>query len=174
MGIKATYRTEENLAVNAECAARRNHLRHLLELVCQSIFGRKGRLVEQHDARVHAQRAGDRHALLLAAGELARIFVRLLGDLHPLQEVHGDLLGLLLRHLAHPDRRERAVFEDRQVREEVEVLEHHADLAAHLVDLLQVVGELDAVDDDLALLVLLQPVDAADHRRLARARTARR
>ena len=53
------------------------------------------------------------------------------------------------------------------MREQVEVLEHHADFAAHLVDLLQVVGELDAVDDDLALLVLLQPVDAADHRRLA-------
>ena len=53
------------------------------------------------------------------------------------------------------------------MREEVEVLEHHADLAADLVDLLQVVGELDAVDDDLALLVLLQPVDAADHGRLA-------
>ena len=49
------------------------------------------------------------------------------------------------------------------MREQVEVLEHHADLAAHLVDLLQVVGELLAVDDDLALLVLLQPVDAADH-----------
>ena len=36
--------------------------------------------------------------------------------------------------------------------------------------LLEVVGELDAVDDDLALLVLLQPVDAADHGRLAGAR----
>ena len=55
------------------------------------------------------------------------------------------------------------------MREQVEVLEHHADLAAHLVDLLQIVGEFLAVDDDLALLVLLQPVDAADHRRLARA-----
>src|SRR6185437_5345052 len=46
---------------------------------------------------------------------------------------------------------------------------HHADLAAHLVDLLQVVGDLDAVDNDAAALVLLQPVDAADHRRFARA-----
>ena len=61
------------------------------------------------------------------------------------------------------------VLQDGQMRKEVEVLEHHADLAAHLVDVLQVVGELDAVDDDAALLVLLQPVDAADHGRLARA-----
>ena len=44
---------------------------------------------------------------------------------------------------------------------------HHADFAAHFVDLLQVVGEFDAINDDLALLVLFQPVDAADHRRFA-------
>ena len=44
------------------------------------------------------------------------------------------------------------------MREQVEVLKHHADLAAHLVDLLQIVGQFLAVDDDLALLVLLQPV----------------
>jgi hypothetical protein len=53
------------------------------------------------------------------------------------------------------------------MRKQVEVLEHHADFAADLVDLLQIVGQFDAVDDDLALLVLFQPVDAADHRRLA-------
>jgi hypothetical protein len=56
------------------------------------------------------------------------------------------------------------------MREQVEVLEHHADLAADLVDALQVIGEFDAVDDDMARLVLLEPVDAADERRLARAR----
>src|SRR6516165_11166255 len=39
---------------------------------------RRGRLVEQHDLRAHAQGARDRHALLLAAGQLARIFVGLL------------------------------------------------------------------------------------------------
>jgi hypothetical protein len=56
------------------------------------------------------------------------------------------------------------------VREQVEVLEHHADFAAHFIDLLQIVGELHAIDDDVALLVFFQPVDAADHRRLAGAR----
>jgi hypothetical protein len=35
------------------------------------------------------------------------------------------------------------------MRKQVEVLEHHADFAADLVDLLEVVGQLDAVDDDL-------------------------
>ena len=56
------------------------------------------------------------------------------------------------------------------MRKEIELLEDHADVAAHLVDLLQVARQLDAVDDDAALLVLLQPVDAADERRLAGAR----
>ena len=70
------------------------------------------------------------------------------GILHPRQVLHRDLFRLLLRHLLHPDRRERAVLQDGEVREQVEVLEHHADLAADLVDALEVVGELDAVDDD--------------------------
>ena len=40
------------------------------------------------------------------------------------------------------------------MREEVEVLEHHAHLAADLLDVLQVAGELGALDDDLPALVL--------------------
>jgi hypothetical protein len=55
------------------------------------------------------------------------------------------------------------------VREEVELLEHHAHLRTHLLDGLHVVRELGAVDDDAALLVLLEAVDAADERRLSRA-----
>ena len=51
-------------------------------------------------------------------------------------------------------------------------LEHHADLAAHLVDALDVRRQFDAVDHDRAALVLLEPVDAADQRRLAGARRA--
>ncbi len=84
--------------------------------------------------------------------------------------MHGDFFRLLLRHLAHPDRRERAVFQNGQMREEIEVLEHHADFAAHFIDLLEIVGQLDIVDDDLALLVFFQTVDTADHGRFARAR----
>ena len=42
----------------------------------------------------------------------------------------------------------RDVFEDGEVREELEALEDHADLAAYGVDVLDVVVEVDAVDDD--------------------------
>ncbi len=71
--------------------------------------------------------------------------MRLLGDLDALQIVHRDLFGLLLGHLANPDRCQRAVFQNGQMREEVEVLEHHADFTAHFIDLLQVVGQFDAI-----------------------------
>ncbi len=53
---------------------------------------------------------------------------------------------------------------------QIEVLKHHADVAAHREDALGIVVELDAVDDDAAALPILQPVDAAQQRRLAAAR----
>ena len=132
----------------------------------------RGRLVEQHDRRIHAQRPRDRHPLLLTAGKLSGILVRLLGDVHPLEIAHGDGLGLLARHLAYPDRGKGQVLEDGQVREQVEVLEHHADLAADALDVAQVAGQFGAVDHDASALVFLQPVDATDQGRLARSRRA--
>ena len=45
---------------------------HLLDRL--RVEGRSD-LVEQHQGRLHSKRTGDRHALLLAPGELARISV---------------------------------------------------------------------------------------------------
>ena len=98
------------------------------------------------------------------------MFLRLLRDADPLEQLHRGGLGLGLGRLAHPGRRERQVLEHREMRKQVEVLEHHADLAPGGIDVLDVAGELDAVDHDVAALVLLEPVDAADHGRLARPR----
>ena len=58
------------------------------------------------------------------------------------------------------------------MREQVELLEHHPDLAPHVVDLLEVGAELHPVDDDAAALPILEPIDAAKQRRLAAARRA--
>ena len=55
------------------------------------------------------------------------------------------------------------------MRKQIELLKHHADVAAHGEDLLWIVGQLDAVNDDAALLPVLKPVDAAQQRRLAAA-----
>src|ERR1700730_2554564 len=58
------------------------------------------------------------------------------------------------------------------MRKQIETLEHHADFAPDLVDPPQIRPQFDAVDDDAAFLKFLQRVDAADQRRLARARRA--
>jgi hypothetical protein len=94
----------------------------------------------------------------------------LLGNLHPGQVLHRDLFRILLGHFLHPDRSKRAVLQDREVRKQVEVLKHHADLAPDGPDILQIVRHLDAIHDDLPALVLFQAIDAADHGRFARPR----
>jgi hypothetical protein len=48
------------------------------------------------------------------------------------------------------------------VREKVEVLKNHAHFFADLLNVLQVIGQFDAIDDNPAALMFLQPVDAAD------------
>ena len=55
------------------------------------------------------------------------------------------------------------------MREEVEVLKDHSHFRADLLNVLYVVGELDAVDDDPAPLMLFQTVDAPDERGFPRA-----
>ncbi|CDX20985.1 6-pyruvoyl-tetrahydropterin synthase [Mesorhizobium plurifarium] len=127
----------------------------------------RSRFIEQHYTWLHAQRPRDRHALLLTARELARILMRLIRYPDLLEEMHGYLSGLPFWYLADPDRGEGAVLEDSQVWKEIEVLEHHPDFATDFLDLFEVVGQLNAVDDDLARLMVLEPVDAADHGRFA-------
>ena len=50
------------------------------------------------------------------------------------------------------------------MREQVELLEHHADVLADGADVLGVLVELDAVDVDRAAVVFLKTVHAADER----------
>src|SRR5260221_4968314 len=58
------------------------------------------------------------------------------------------------------------------MREQIELLEHHADLAPDVEDGARAVGNLDAVDDDAAGIVTLEAMDAANQGRLAGARRA--
>ena len=136
----------------------------------------RGRLVEQHQVRLHRQRAGDGNALLLAAGELAGIFVRMRLEADAVEQLEGGRLGLGLRLFMHAHRRDGDVLNHRLVREEVELLEHHADaladggklaLAAKKAVFLD--RHMVAVDDEAAVLVHFEAVDAADQRGPARA-----
>ena len=134
---------------------------------------RRGRFVEQHHLGVHAQRAGDRHALLLAAGQPRRVLVGLVGETDPLQQLHRVLLHLRLRReLGAPGSRHH-VLEHGHVREQVELLEAHADVLAQVADLLVLApravptAELDPGHLDRALRGVLDEVHTAQHRRLA-------
>ena len=62
---------------------------------------RRRGLVKEHDVRVHRQGAGDRHALLLTARELARHKVDALGKTDLGQLLDGNLLGLFLAALEY-------------------------------------------------------------------------
>ena len=68
--------------------------------------------------------------------------------------------------------RQRDVVQHAQVAKQVELLEHHAHLAALLLQGVLVVGDGHATDGDGAAVVRLQPVDGAQQRALARARGA--
>ncbi len=102
-----------------------DHVEHLADE-----FGVEGgsRLVEQQHLGPQSQCPGDGDALLLAAGELARIGVGLVGETDPGQQVAR--LGDRLRpgQAADGDRRLDDVLDHREVREQVEALKNHADI----------------------------------------------
>ena len=123
------------------------------------------RLVHQHQRRLDHDGARDRHALLLAAGELARQLVLL-----ALQPHEGDRLVDAARRLGL--RRRRCIIRPkptlrrtRHVREQGVVLEHHAEAA------LLRPQRVDApvVEPDPAAGRRQQPGDAVQRGRLAAA-----
>lgn len=156
---------------------RTDHVKHFLY---HFRVERRGGLVEQDHLGLHGQGPGDGRALLLAAGKLRGIAVALVGDADLGQQALGDLdrFGLALAQYA--TWRLDHVVEDAHVRPQVEILEDETEFAAQPVDLLAVGGDQVAVlallqaqlfagDQDLALVRVLQQVDAAQEGGFARA-----
>ena len=129
-------------------------------------------LIEQHDLGGHAQASRDGDTLLLTTRELGRILFRLLGNLYPLQVLHGGVLGILAGHFAHPDGTQGEVVQHGQMRKQIEVLEHHADFTPDQLDVLEVVAELRALDPNLTLLVFFQTIQTTNQGGLSGARWA--
>ena len=146
-----------------------HHIQHFLD---HFRVERRRRLIEQHDLGRQAQGTCDGDALLLAARKLQRILAGLFRDTHPLQLHHRLFFGVSFRHLADPHRRQRQIFQHREMRKQVELLKNHADFFAHVIDCLDVVGQFDAVHEQMSLLVFLKPVDTANQGGLAGARGA--
>ncbi len=128
---------------------------------------RRGCLVKEHDVRVHGERAGDGHALLLAAGELAGHVVDAVCQANLGELFDGDLLGLLGGALEDLLLGNHHVLLHAEVREEVELLKHHAQVRAHGVDVHALGRDLGAINRDGAARGGLQQVDAAQHGGLA-------
>ena len=94
-----------------------------------------GRLVGQDQDRLLDQRPGDRHPLLLAAGELIGAVIEAIAQADLGQQLDGPL-PLLGRH-APGQERDQHVLERRQVADQVERLEDEADLVAAIGVLLR-------------------------------------
>src|SRR5581483_1991656 len=132
------------------------------------------RLVADDQLRVDRERARDADALALAAGELVREPVEVLGvQADDLEQLLDAALALGLGTDAVDVERLRDDRADAlpRVQRRVRILEDHHHLAPHRPHLRTVeVRDVAALEDDLAAGRLEEPGDAARHRRLAAAR----
>ena len=125
-----------------------------------------GDLVGQQHVAAQGEAAGQRGALLLAAGELLDQLVGLVGQAQPVQRLDGTAAGL--RRLdAAGDQRDLDVLAGGQDRGEPVVLRHQHDLLGHRV---VPVAQGDAVDRDRAADRPDQPGHGPQQRGLAGAR----
>ena len=126
-----------------------------------------GGFVKKHDLGVHGQRPDDGDTLLLAAGELVGIGVRLFFQTDPAQQLGGLVVRFCLRHQTGAHGGEGDVLADGHVGEEVEVLEHHAHFPTDHVDVRLWVGDDLAVKGDGAGGGFFQQVQTAQERGFA-------
>ena len=128
-----------------------------------------GGLIAQQDFGVAGQGPGDGDPLLLPAGELGGVGVRLVGQAHDVQQLPGPLLPV---RLARPGdlHGEADVFQAGALHEQVELLEDHADGPPLGDELLPAHGaQVRPVDEHLPGGGPLQQVDAPHQGGLARA-----
>ena len=131
-------------------AAGRQILDHMQDLAGQLRVERRGHLVEQHDLGLHGERSGDGGALLLAAGHLLGIGVRLVLEPDPAQHREGEVARLPLGDLLHRPGRQGDVLGDRQMGKQIVALEDDADVEAQLPQIDLGIADPVIADDDLA------------------------
>jgi hypothetical protein len=140
-------------------------LQEELHLLAQLQVERAERLVEEQHLGPVDERAGERHPLALAAGELPGLALADVGKPHPAEYLVHACLPLLARHAADPQA-VADVLGDRHVREESVVLEDRVDVAR----VGRRVRDISAAQLDVALIRALEARDQTQRRRLARAR----
>jgi hypothetical protein len=135
-----------------------------LHLVAQLGVERAERLVEQQHRRLDHQRAGQRHALALAAGQLTRIALGQRLEVHQRERLVDARLALAALDLAHLEA-EADVLGHRHVRKQRVALEHDAQAAPARLLLRDVL----AVEADRSGGRRDEARDHLQHRRLAAA-----
>ena len=119
-----------------------------------------GGLIAQQNARVAGQGPGDGNALLLPAGQLGGVCLRLVRQAHHLQQLPGAALCVRLFHPGNLHG-EADVFQAGALHQQVELLENHADGPPPDDELLGPHGaQVGPVDDDLSGGGPLQQIDA--------------
>jgi hypothetical protein len=134
-----------------------SEVRHERQDALDELRVERGRsLVKEHHFRLHGEGPGDRHALLLASGEVGRTRVCLVLQAHQVQLLQGLGAGLFLRQLPELPQRQGHVVRHCLVRKQVELLEHHADPLPEFIRV--VLQDRAAIQQDVALVGLDQPV----------------
>ena len=123
------------------------------------------RFVQQQALRLDDQGAGQRDALLLAAGQLVGLGVRAVGQLDEFQRAQGARADLGPLQAAHFEA-EGDVFAQGQVRPEGIALEDHA----HVAPVRRQMRHVAVAGQDAAFLRLVEARHGAQERRLAAAR----
>ena len=137
------------------------------QLVAHARVERRERLVEQQHARLDRERAGQRDALLLAAGELVGVVPGVVGEADELEHLLGARRALRRAHLAHPQA-ELDVAAGVHVGEQAVGLEHHPHVAAVRGH----VGDVAAADHHAPAVGAVEAAEQPQRRRLAAARRA--
>ena len=127
------------------------------------------RLVEQQQARLGGERAGQGHTLLLTARQLMRKTVLLPRQAH--QRQHLGHAGSAL-HLGQVVNAKTHIAPDAQMRKQRVVLKHHANLAVFGRQIKRAAADHLTTQPDGALAHRLQPRYRAQQRGLAAARWA--
>ncbi len=94
--------------------------------------------------------------------------MRMFSNANSLKVVHCQSFSLFFWHLLHPDRCQRAVLQDRQMRKEIKVLKDHANFLSDALNIADIFIEFDPIHHNTSLLMLFQVVDTADSCRFTR------
>ena len=147
----------------------------VLQLGADQRIERRERLVHQKDRRFGGEGARQADALLHAARQLMRVFLRPLVEADQLQLPVDPLLALGVRH-AGKFQPEADILLDRAPGQQRELLEHHGDLS--LADAAQrvgvAIGDVDhpvaGLDEDVAARRHVEQVDGAQAASTCRSR----